>query len=79
MRFSLLSRALTSRRFFKNVFSKWTRIRTAVSNCLPRLSGNINAYVLSLKMPFAPPGITLKEVHDAVPKHLLKSKSSARL
>jgi len=28
---------------------------------------------LRLKRPFVPPTITLKEVHDAVPKHLFKS------
>ena len=34
-------------------------------------------YTLSrLKKPFAPPTVTLKEIHDAVPKHLLKRQSS---
>lgn len=26
-----------------------------------------------MKRPFAPPTVSLKEIHDAVPKHLLKS------
>ncbi|KAG6821135.1 hypothetical protein H0H93_006474 [Arthromyces matolae] len=32
-------------------------------------------YEARLKKPFSPPTVTLKEIHDAVPKHLLKKDS----
>ena len=42
---------------------------------IDRLCIGKNAFLIvsRLKKPFAPPTVTLKEIHDAVPKHLLKS------
>ena len=53
-------------------------ILTALSMRLGMSTNNVSFHSADqiwwrLKKPFSPPTVTLKEIHDAVPKHLLKS------
>lgn len=59
-----------------DVLHRWSRIQVKV--CLgirfaqPREMTVLRPSTTRLKRPFRPPKATLKEIHDAVPKHLLQ-------
>jgi len=61
--------------FFRNVVSERHWIRRAVcKSLLVRLSKDFTECGSSRKTPFSPPKVTIKDVHDAVPKELLQRK-----